>query len=370
MFPTRRHHRRHRDARRGGAASAWSGSAGPTRRAHRRCARSAVAEPARAAARHVRDGCIAPGPGIQRSGRGDRLSRAAVVHRRGRRRDFARTAAPSSSRASCAPRSQRGARLAEPGEFTLRAFLNGKLDLVQAEAVADLIDAVTPLQARAAFDQLEGTLTTRDRGDRGRAVRPDRQARSLARFSRRGLSLRRAEGARDRDLRRDRAIDALLAHGAARGRLVREGAAGGDRRQRRTSASRACSTRCSTPNRAIVTPIPGTTRDLLTERADIGGISVGAGRHRGRARDHRRRRAGRRRARAARCGRRRPDDWSCSIDRARSARTIASCSAPPRHARASSCRTRSTCRRLARSSRRSRRVDRDLGDDRRRASTA
>ena len=54
-----------------------------------------------------------------------------------------------------------GARLAEPGEFTLRAFLNGRIDLVQAEAVADLIDAVTPLQARAAFDQLEGTLTDR-----------------------------------------------------------------------------------------------------------------------------------------------------------------------------------------------------------------
>src|SRR6185436_20887012 len=53
-----------------------------------------------------------------------------------------------------------GARLAAPGEFTLRAFLNGKLDLVQAEAVADLIEAVTPLQARAAFDQLDGTLTT------------------------------------------------------------------------------------------------------------------------------------------------------------------------------------------------------------------
>jgi len=52
-----------------------------------------------------------------------------------------------------------GARLAEPGEFTLRAFLNGKIDLPQAEAVADLIDAVTPAQARAAFDQLDGTLT-------------------------------------------------------------------------------------------------------------------------------------------------------------------------------------------------------------------
>ena len=62
-------------------------------------------------------------------------------------------------------RSQRaiaaGARLAEPGEFTLRAFLNGKRDLVQSEAVADLIDAATPLQARIAFDQLEGTLTER-----------------------------------------------------------------------------------------------------------------------------------------------------------------------------------------------------------------
>ena len=52
-----------------------------------------------------------------------------------------------------------GARMAEPGEFTLRAFLNNKIDLIQAEAVADLIEAVTPLQARAAFDQLEGTLT-------------------------------------------------------------------------------------------------------------------------------------------------------------------------------------------------------------------
>src|SRR5262249_48361952 len=53
-----------------------------------------------------------------------------------------------------------GARLAEPGEFTLRAFLNGRIDLMQAEAVADLVDAVTPLQARVAFDQLQGTLTT------------------------------------------------------------------------------------------------------------------------------------------------------------------------------------------------------------------
>ena len=56
-----------------------------------------------------------------------------------------------------------GSRLAEPGEFTFRAYLNGRINLVQAEAVRDLIDAVTPLQARAAFDQLEGTLTDRIR---------------------------------------------------------------------------------------------------------------------------------------------------------------------------------------------------------------
>src|SRR5207302_10928435 len=62
-------------------------------------------------------------------------------------------------RAIVAAAMSRGARLAEPGEFTLRAFLNGRIDLPQAEAVADLVDAVTPLQARAAFDQLEGTLT-------------------------------------------------------------------------------------------------------------------------------------------------------------------------------------------------------------------
>jgi tRNA modification GTPase len=48
---------------------------------------------------------------------------------------------------------RRGARLARPGEFTLRAFLNGKRDLVRAEAVADLIDAATPLQARMAYDR-------------------------------------------------------------------------------------------------------------------------------------------------------------------------------------------------------------------------
>src|SRR6201981_2698698 len=55
----------------------------------------------------------------------------------------------------------RGARLAEPGEFTMRAFLNGRIDLTQAEAVRDLIDSQTLYQARVAAQQLEGALSRR-----------------------------------------------------------------------------------------------------------------------------------------------------------------------------------------------------------------
>src|SRR5574341_2154362 len=56
---------------------------------------------------------------------------------------------------------ERGARLAEPGEFTLRAFLNGRLDLTQAEAVRDLIESRTLYQARVAAQQLEGAVSRR-----------------------------------------------------------------------------------------------------------------------------------------------------------------------------------------------------------------
>ena len=85
-----------------------------------------------------------------------------------------------------------GARLARPGEFTFRAFLNARIDLAQAEAVADLIDAATPLQAQMAFDQLEGTLSSRIEEIGWRAARLDSPARSVTRFPGRGVSLHRA----------------------------------------------------------------------------------------------------------------------------------------------------------------------------------
>ena len=165
-----------------------------------------------------------------------------------------------------------GARLAEPGEFTLRAFLNQKLDLVQAEAVADLIDAVTPLQARAAFDQLEGTLTTTIT-----AIEKDlfdivaRLEASLD-FPDEGYHFVAPKEASESIAAVIARVDALLAQ-AQRGRMVREGAAVaivGTPNVGKSSLFNAL----LNANRAIVTAIPGTTRDLLTEQADIGGLSL------------------------------------------------------------------------------------------------
>jgi tRNA modification GTPase len=165
-----------------------------------------------------------------------------------------------------------GARLAEPGEFTLRAYLNGRIDLIQAEAVADLVDAVTPLQARAAYDQLQGTLTgaievlettlfdlivrleaSVDFPDEGyHFVEPGMLAGQL------DMLLRGT---------------AQLMAGAERGRLVREGflvAIVGPPNAGKSSLFNAL---VGAP-RAIVADTPGTTRDLVTEVVDLEGLRV------------------------------------------------------------------------------------------------
>ncbi len=136
----------------------------------------------------------------------------------------------------------------------------------------DLIDAATPLQAQTAFDQLERTLSARIEALDRVVARSDRQARSIARLSRRGLSLHRAErsGGPHRRVLAD--LNALLSH-EARGRLIREGATV-------VIAGRVNAGKSSLFNalvghdRAIVTDIPGTTRDLLTETIDLDGLAI------------------------------------------------------------------------------------------------
>ncbi len=165
-----------------------------------------------------------------------------------------------------------GARLAEPGEFTLRAFLNGKIDLIQAEAVADLIDAVTPRQARVAFDQLEGTLTAAIGRIESDLFDVIAKLEASLDFPDEGYHFVGAAEARAALASVIDRIEALLAH-SARGRLVREGAQVaivGAPNVGKSSLFNAL----LNANRAIVTALAGTTRDLLTERAEVGGLSL------------------------------------------------------------------------------------------------
>ena len=164
-----------------------------------------------------------------------------------------------------------GARLAEPGEFTLRAFLNQKLDLIQAEAVADLIDAVTPLQARAAFDQLEGTLTAAITSIEKELFDIVAQLEASLDFPDEGYHFVAPKEAGASIASAIGRIDSLLSQ-ASRGRLVREGAAVAIVGAPNVGKSSLFNVLLNA-NRAIVTAIPGTTRDLITEQADVGGLS-------------------------------------------------------------------------------------------------
>jgi tRNA modification GTPase len=165
-----------------------------------------------------------------------------------------------------------GLRVAEPGEFTRRAFLNDKLDLAQAEAVADLIDASTEAAARSAARSLAGEFSGEVEGLRSRLVELRMLVEATLDFPEEEIDfLERADlrGRLDRCLVQ---LDRVLAT-ARQGALLREG-------MRVVIAGQPNAGKSSLLNAmagaelAIVTPIPGTTRDRVSETLQIEGVPV------------------------------------------------------------------------------------------------
>jgi tRNA modification GTPase len=165
-----------------------------------------------------------------------------------------------------------GARLARPGEFTFRAYVNGRIDLTEAEAVADLIDAQTIPQAQAAFDQLDGSLARKIRELDGRVFDLTAQLEASLDFPEEGYHFAGSSQLAGELQAIADAIDGMLSQ-SGRGRLLREGA-GVVVSGRPNTGKSSLFNRLLERDRAIVTSVAGTTRDVIVESFNLNGVPI------------------------------------------------------------------------------------------------
>ncbi|HLH44966.1 MAG TPA: tRNA uridine-5-carboxymethylaminomethyl(34) synthesis GTPase MnmE [Bryobacteraceae bacterium] len=165
-----------------------------------------------------------------------------------------------------------GARLAEPGEFTLRAYLNGRIDLPQAEAVRDLIEATTLYQARIAAQQAEGSVSRRLQPVKNQLLELIALLEAGIDFAEDDIDVASSEEILRRIQPISEAVSGLVAS-FAYGKFVHQGFALAIVGRPNVGKS-SLFNRLLEQDRAIVTDIPGTTRDLVSETASLDGIPV------------------------------------------------------------------------------------------------